>query len=56
MNRELDALTATTGQIQTVVISTEQIPPGKVHFGTDGIIALGNAYAAAYKTRNTAIN
>jgi hypothetical protein len=53
MNRELDSLATTKGQYKTVVINTDQLPHGKVHFGTDGIVALGNAYAAAYKTRNT---
>jgi hypothetical protein len=53
MNRELDSLATIKGQYKTVVINTDQLPHGKVHFGTDGIIALGNAYAAAYKTRNT---
>ena len=56
MNRELDTLATTKGQYKTVVINTDQLPHGKVHFGTDGIIALGNAYAAAYKTRNTGNN
>jgi hypothetical protein len=53
MNRELDSLATTKGQYKTVVINTDQLPHGKVHFGTDGIIALGNAYAAAYKTTKT---
>lgn len=49
MNAELHQMVVSNRERLTVSIPTHYLPHGKTHFGSNGTIALGNAYAEAMK-------